>query len=607
MVAAPDMGKVPDDVSEKVMKHIFLKLRSVLCGAALSFQLRLLQMFWQRCRRWIPQEQQILKQALLADRYIERQMIPALAQPLFQGKHPKDAFQLPGEIFLHHLSPDDVLIAIGDNAVSLLQAFAPGIQKGYGLITRQEQEQLDVFAGRSQRLEFSIIDPNDFDFAQFKQHTHYTTALLMFMLEYQPDPVAFLRNVAADRLCVCVASQEHWLARLCKRLKLPDQSRGKRYSRRQLAAKLTEAGYVIRYLGFNAYGDIECCAVKPTGNPLTRPRICYAGMAPERFEIGSGGRVKLLYLSRMYPECFDDFDLLYLVSSALPANIEAWLAAAAAHQAKIVLNQDGVAYPAWAGEKHEVINRPLRMALNAADWVFYQSRFSHISADLFLQTRVNRYDILPNPVDTTLFFPPEQPRQTKQLTLLLSGNQYEYYRFETALRTLYLLQQTMPTVRLLITGQLNWLSDLNATKTIADKLIHELRLEEHIELVGSYTQRDAPAIYRSAHILLHPKYNDPCPTVVIEAMACGLPVVYSNSGGTPELVGQEAGIGVDAECNWDRIIMPSAHELALAATRIWNDYERYSAAARARAVAQFDLSRWIQQHDEIFKTMIHKK
>ena len=67
---------------------------------------------------------------------------------------------------------------------------------------------------------------------------------------------------------------------------------------------------------------------------------------------------------------------------------------------------------------------------------------------------------------------------------------------------------------------------------------------ERVEFLGPYSQLEAPHILRRGHVLLHTKYNDPCPTAVIEAMACGVPVVYSSSGGVPELVGQEAGIGV---------------------------------------------------------------
>jgi glycosyltransferase involved in cell wall biosynthesis len=65
----------------------------------------------------------------------------------------------------------------------------------------------------------------------------------------------------------------------------------------------------------------------------------------------------------------------------------------------------------------------------------------------------------------------------------------------------------------------------------------ELKLQDHVTFTGSYTQQQAVDIYRGADVLLHTQYNDACPSVVLEAMACGLPVVYSNSGGVGELVG----------------------------------------------------------------------
>lgn len=42
--------------------------------------------------------------------------------------------------------------------------------------------------------------------------------------------------------------------------------------------------------------------------------------------------------------------------------------------------------------------------------------------------------------------------------------------------------------------------------------------------------------YSSADILLYPSVADNCPLVVLEAMACGLPIVSFNTGGIPELV-----------------------------------------------------------------------
>jgi len=125
-----------------------------------------------------------------------------------------------------------------------------------------------------------------------------------------------------------------------------------------------------------------------------------------------------------------------------------------------------------------------------------------------------------------------------------------------------------------------------------------------VAFIPSYSQVEAPSIYGQATLYVHAQYNDVCPSTVIEAMACGLPIVYSASGGTPELVGPEAGIGVPAPLNWDVIEIPSAEAFAKAILTAAECWEKLSQAARQRAVERFDIRPWIQRHREVFHQLL---
>jgi glycosyltransferase involved in cell wall biosynthesis len=122
--------------------------------------------------------------------------------------------------------------------------------------------------------------------------------------------------------------------------------------------------------------------------------------------------------------------------------------------------------------------------------------------------------------------------------------------------------------------------------------------------VGRYAQEDAPALYRRAHILLHTQMNDSCPSLVLEAMACGLPVVHPASGGTVELVADVGGAGVPHEASWERLVPPAPEAMAAAVGRVLADLPRFREAARARAVERYALGPWLDRHAALFAELL---
>jgi glycosyltransferase involved in cell wall biosynthesis len=305
----------------------------------------------------------------------------------------------------------------------------------------------------------------------------------------------------------------------------------------------------------------------------------------------AGGTAKFQRLATRFPNHPTDFSILYLGSTWLPRDLRPLLAYARRRRIPLLLNQNGVGYPGWAGSDADAFNRPLRLVLGQAEHVLYQSAFCKRAADELVTEPSGSWEILHNAVDVRHFTPAERAPEGGPV-LLLGGDQYQAYRLELALETLAALRPDHPDARLLVTGRL---------ETPVEPIVERLGLGGRVHVLGRYSQAEAPALFRRAHVLLHTKVNDPCPSLVIEAMASGLPVVYPRSGGVPELVGDEAGIGVPHDDGFGRDDPPSAAALAEAVTRVLAALPSYATAARARAVERFALEPWLERHAELFE------
>jgi UDP-glucose:(heptosyl)LPS alpha-1,3-glucosyltransferase len=124
------------------------------------------------------------------------------------------------------------------------------------------------------------------------------------------------------------------------------------------------------------------------------------------------------------------------------------------------------------------------------------------------------------------------------------------------------------------------------------KLIAQLNLQSMIKATGYVPEaRDA---FWASDFFVQPTYYDPCSLVVLEALACGLPVITTSQNGASELIvgGREGFV----------LPHPDAHALAAdALDRLSDDALRAEMAANARKLGrEWTFDRHVDRLLEIF-------
>jgi glycosyltransferase involved in cell wall biosynthesis len=144
----------------------------------------------------------------------------------------------------------------------------------------------------------------------------------------------------------------------------------------------------------------------------------------------------------------------------------------------------------------------------------------------------------------------------------------------------------VPDLRVEVAGDGPCLDDLK-------RLAAELGIVGRVTFLGEVG--DVRALLARARMLVLPSRSEGIPLTVLEAMACGLPVVATRVGGLPEVVEQEV----------TGLLVPPADPSALsdAIVAIWNDREtgdQMGRAARQRAIQRFDVHRMVAQYEALY-------
>ncbi|WP_254063358.1 glycosyltransferase family 4 protein [Rhodanobacter sp. L36] len=179
-----------------------------------------------------------------------------------------------------------------------------------------------------------------------------------------------------------------------------------------------------------------------------------------------------------------------------------------------------------------------------------------------------------NGVDSELFAPGEQTEARARLglssgapLLLYVGNLKSTKGCVDLLDAFPALLAQRPDARLIFVGS-------GASRAELLERAAATGCAERVTLMGAVAHGTLGDWFRAADLLCLPSHNEGVPNVVLEAMACGTPVVATRVGGIPEVVPDDAGILVPVQ---DRTALEKA--LLEATARSW-DHARIAAHAR---------------------------
>ena len=314
-----------------------------------------------------------------------------------------------------------------------------------------------------------------------------------------------------------------------------------------------------------------------------------------------GPLVKRKRLNKYFPENKFSFNIVYLLSNANYLNKYS-IDYLKIKKKPIILNQNGVYYSAWYKGDWKKKNLIMSYSYNLADYVFWQSAFCRKMADQYLGKREGPGEILFNAVDTKKDFFPIKKKYQNLFTFLITGkfDINMFYRLESSLKGLAIANKEGIQCKLKIAG---WMH--HEIKANLIYLVERLNLNQLVDITGPFNQLNARKIYQSADAYLITKCLDPCPNVVIEAMSCGLPILYSNSGGIPELVTNNCGVSLDLpKSNINNLSTPEPQVIAEGMDTIIKSHKIMAINSRLRAIEQFEISNWICRHEKVFSIFL---
>ena len=173
-----------------------------------------------------------------------------------------------------------------------------------------------------------------------------------------------------------------------------------------------------------------------------------------------------------------------------------------------------------------------KKVLSKLDGLICISNFSHTQLTT-LGVGSDKSRVIWGGVDHEVFKP--SSLQTFEFDYILSiGSEEPRKNMENLLRAFRILLQDFPSLILVKVGKAS-----SSNRNVTLKYIEELDLVDKVIFLDYVAEKDLPSLYSGARLLLFPSLMEGLGMPILEAMACGCPVVTSNRSPMADLVDSE--------------------------------------------------------------------
>jgi N-acetyl-alpha-D-glucosaminyl L-malate synthase BshA len=155
---------------------------------------------------------------------------------------------------------------------------------------------------------------------------------------------------------------------------------------------------------------------------------------------------------------------------------------------------------------------------------------------IYLKINQKNITVLRNAVDTNRFKPLKSKELRKyykikdnEILILFVGYLDTFKGIFELINAFYEINKKSTNFKLMMVGEGPKDDELK-------RIISQLHLEKYVIFTGKIFPTNIHKYYQAADIFVLPSYSEGLPLSILEAMACGLPIVTTNVGGIPEVV-----------------------------------------------------------------------